>query len=199
MIISDTCFNDVELKASIQLNKKKGVCDLDQSGEESFIEDIEPYIPFFSSLIDCFQEDSESTKNIVDHIQDEWELFDTKEIGRAILGYVIDLKRSSLTTRTTVSLVEEITDNLEYWEELSHKLKYENRFFVNIEYLKDLSWDAFFNSTLTLDNRTEFFRARIHYSEDEKIPFDKTKMGSPERDNATPGRANSLGIPHLYL
>lgn len=199
MIISDECFNDLELKASIQSSNKRGICDLDETSKESYTEDIEQYIPFFSDLIDCFTQDSKSTKNIVDHIQNEWQLFSSIDFATVILDYVIDITKKTISLKTPVKLVDEITDNVSYWEELSHNLKYKNRFFTDIEYLRDLSWDAFFNSTLTFDGRTEFYRARIHNNPEESIPFDKSKMGSPEREKATPGRANSLGIPHLYL
>ncbi|WP_439488509.1 RES family NAD+ phosphorylase [Algoriphagus sp.] len=80
------------------------------------------------------------------------------------------------------------------WEKLSNELKYQNRFFLS----EAIDWDSI-STTLEMMAKTHakgnsFFRARI--SEE---PIDCKHLGKPPRDKASPGRANPVGIPYLYL
>lgn len=198
MIISNNCFNDPELVASIEAAHRKGMCPFDESGKESFVQDIDTYIPFFSALIDCYREDSSSSLSLLDHIQKEWKLFKSAGIAKIILDHVTLIEEKPIASNTAVSLIQEITDNLQHWDFLARQLKYERRFLIDLGKLVELSWDRFFNGMYEIPIGMQLFRARLHSRANQET-FREEEMSTPPKDYSSPGRANSIGIPHLYL
>lgn len=85
------------------------------------------------------------------------------------------------------------------WEEFCKIIKEENRFHPGCINLKTLE-ELFLSPILQMKIKAgegEYFRGRIQ--QDSREPYLPEKMGPPPSDKATAGRANSKGIPCLYL
>ncbi|HTK18399.1 MAG TPA: RES domain-containing protein [Mucilaginibacter sp.] len=80
------------------------------------------------------------------------------------------------------------------WDHFAKEIKEKNRFFLSEVIDTDMLDSVFERLTITYPAGTEFYRARI--SED-KLPLDE--LGKPPADLTTPGRANPVGIPYLYV
>jgi hypothetical protein len=100
---------------------------------------------------------------------------------------------------TNVDFSPEITENINHWYILKEQIKWERRFITDINYLTDdLGWDGFFSDKISLNKKTKFYRARLHYIE-KKSSYLTHEMFCPPIHEATAGRANPAGIPFLYL
>ena len=133
-------------------------------------------------------------------IQGNWNLFSNLECGHKILNEALNQTQSAISNSDDlVEFSNEILENINYWSILKEQLKWERRYFTNIDRLtEDLGWDSFFESKTTVSSDETFFRARLHQnSEEDIIPMNK--MSSPPAKYASAGRANPIGIPYLYL
>lgn len=197
--ICRNCFTDKELKGFILSQGNIGDCNCCESKRVEVIS-IEEVLDFFKELFDNFQPKKDG-KSLISIIQGNWSMFSNLECGHKILNYTLDNIDSTIITNSEelVDFNEEILENINYWFKLKEQLKWEKRYFTNIEYLTDdLGWDSFFESKVVIKSEDIFYRARLHINANEDIyPIDK--MSCPPPKNATAGRANPLGIPYLYL
>lgn len=94
------------------------------------------------------------------------------------------------------------------WNDFEENIKFNNRFFVDKEFKKLLN--TFLLATEDISKGTRFFRARLVAPQDyddlktvrEKnriFGLPESKMKSPPKGTASPGRANPAGISYLYL
>ncbi len=104
-----------------------------------------------------------------------------------------------MNSDTPVDFNDEILENIHYWFKLKEQLKWDKRYFTNIEYLtEDLGWDGFFESKVLINKEDVFFRARLHHNPNETI-YRHEEMYCPPKEISSAGRANPMGIPYLYL
>lgn len=80
------------------------------------------------------------------------------------------------------------------WESFSREIKEKNRFFLSEKIDTDELQSIFERLSITYPVGHEFYRARIS---DELLPM--IELGKPPQKSATPGRANPVGIPYLYV
>jgi hypothetical protein len=80
------------------------------------------------------------------------------------------------------------------WESFSKEIKEKNRFFLSEKIDTDELQSIFERLAITYPVGQEFYRARIS---DELLQI--AELGKPPQKNATPGRANPIGIPYLYV
>jgi hypothetical protein len=80
------------------------------------------------------------------------------------------------------------------WDTFSNEIKSVNRFFIDERIDTEELEVIFANLVINYPAGTEFYRARIS---DVLLPRDK--MGKPPLESTTPGRANPVGIPYLYV
>ena len=137
--------------------------------------------------------------SLLDMLQRDWELFDFNRIDPAnatlLLADILDDPEINYKKFTPSDLCH--SDTLERWRNVRTELKHQNRFFPKTEFSLDrieqlLSHLQVYVSDVTLI----WYRARI---QEGVAPFPPEEMGAPPRDKATHGRANSAGIPYLYL
>jgi hypothetical protein len=199
MNICSGCFNDVEIEQFIVLNsKQKGQCDFCSNSADSKVLDIAELLDFFSELVSIFKIDT-SGQPLCKIIQDDWNLFSSETNCQKILEEILPrIDKQIKSSSDSVSYIDEIIECVSYWDILKENLKWKFRYLNDIDRLIELRWDSFFNRTIELSPKQEFYRARIHFK-GEKSPFTKTKMGSPKNYETKSGRANPLGIPYLYL
>lgn len=87
-------------------------------------------------------------------------------------------------------------DHAEQWNTFAAEVTRVNRYFPKSElHLGNLS-DVIAERQREISPGTSMFRARVHAN---PTPFEVHEMGMPPAALATEGRANPLGIPHLYL
>ena len=177
---------------------KIGKCDCCENQGVEIIS-IEELLDFFKELCDNFQPKSLG-KSFISLIQENWSLFHNLECGKKILNFVLSKIGSLIiNSEELVDFNNEILENINYWYILKEQLKWERRYFTNIEYLtEDLGWDSFFESKVVIQKEDIFYRARLHKSANEKI-FPNEQMLCPPKESSTAGRANPIGIPYLYL
>jgi hypothetical protein len=80
------------------------------------------------------------------------------------------------------------------WDTFSHEIRSVNRFFIDKRIDTDELEVIFANLVINYPPGTEFYRARIS---DDLLPINE--MGKPPLKFTTPGRANPIGIPYLYV
>lgn len=197
-LVCKKCFSDKELIGFIVSQGKIGNCDCCKSEDIETIELIE-LLDFFKEVFDNFQIKAEG-KSLISLIQGNWNLFSNLECGHKILNEALNQTQSAISNSDDlVEFSNEILENINYWSILKEQLKWERRYFTNIDRLtEDLGWDSFFESKTTVSSDETFFRARLHQnSEEDIIPMNK--MSSPPAKYASAGRANPIGIPYLYV
>ena len=197
-LVCKKCFSDKELIGFIVSQGKIGNCDCCKSEDIETIELIE-LLDFFKEVFDNFQIKAEG-KSLISLIQGNWNLFSNLECGHKILNEALNQTQSAISNSDDlVEFSNEILENINYWSILKEQLKWERRYFTNIDRLtEDLGWDGFFESKTTVSSDETFFRARLHQNSEEYI-IPTNKMSSPPAKYASAGRANPIGIPYLYL
>ena len=197
-LVCKNCFADKELIGFIVSQGKIQNCDCCKSEAVETIELIE-LLDFFKELFDNFQIKAEG-KSLISIIQVNWNLFSNLDCAHSILNRALNQTKSIISNSDVlVDFSDEILENINYWSVLKEQLKWDRRYFTNINILTDdLGWDSFFESKTTINIDETFYRARLHQNSQEEIyPIDK--MGPPSAINASAGRANPIGIPYLYL
>jgi hypothetical protein len=193
------CFNDLELKQFITSNsKEKGNCDYCTTKINSELLDINELLDFFASFLGIFINNTKGMP-IVQLIQNDWNLFSSDLVCNNILSDILLILKSTLTSpQISVSYLNEIMECTSYWETLKEDIKWKNRYLTKLDTLDDFGWNRFFKHTIKISKKEKYYRARLHYSGDQKI-FKKFDMGCPIQTKTLAGRANPLGIPYLYL
>ena len=197
MEVCPNCFADKELKAYISSSTNLGLCKVCDSTNVPLLS-IDELLDFFQDLMDNFQTSSYG-EPLKSKIQSNWSFFSTHNIASVILNQVLPRITTGIqNSEDLVNYTEDIIENFSYWEKLKEKLKWSNRFISDIDYLKELGWDGFFNTQYELIPSDELFRARVHHKSN-MLAYEAKDMMCPPSDLAGGGRANPLGIPYLYL
>lgn len=133
-------------------------------------------------------------------LQRDWSFFQNQVCADKILNYIIKhINTDLIRSNDEVDYIEEIYENINYWEKLKEQLKWEKRYFTDINYLtEELGWDGFFQSQVEVNPNEIFYRARVHHRENQGAFASSDMLCSPKH-MATAGRANPIGIPYLYL
>lgn len=196
--VCESCFTDKELRGFILSQGNLGNCDCCESKDIEIIS-IQELLDFFKELYDNFQI-SQKGKSLISLIQGNWNLFSDLDCAHKILNYTLNKIGSPInSSEELVDFSEEIFENINYWYKLKEQLKWERRYFTNINYLTDdLGWDSFFESKVLIKDENIFYRARLHENANENI-FDGSQMFCPPKEISSAGRANPIGIPYLYL
>lgn len=202
MKVCPYCFSDKELKYYISISQDIGDCSVCDSKHQPLL-DLEELYDFFQALVNNYQL-SENGETLNAKIQSHWSFFSSHQNAQKILNFVLAKLQSSITsTNNLVDYTDEIIQNYNYWETLKDELKWKNRFILNIDKLKELEWDTFFNTQFELKPEEKLYRARLHHQSGlppkaKEITADDN-MFCPPQKIAGGGRANPSGIPFLYL
>ncbi len=192
------CFNDIELKQFIKVNSiEKGKCDYCSNSFDTELLDIEELLDFFAEFIGIFKSDSQG-KSLIELIQSDWNLFSDTIVCNGMLEEILFFIDSTLSPEDRVNYIDDILESTSHWEKLKEDIKWDKRFLTNTDILEDLGWVRFFQQTVQWPNAEFLFRARLHYSGNQK-EFMIEDMGFPDKRLVPAGRANPQGIPYLYL
>ncbi|WAC42240.1 RES family NAD+ phosphorylase [Pedobacter sp. SL55] len=204
------------MKSRIQaMNWDFGKCNFCES-EAEFIVRCEDLAVHFDPLFELYVNHAENSHSLNpdrtylldEHLQLYWsKLFNTKllkakdikhlinQIGRgggffseALFEQPVELK---------VLMETELMPALDLqlkWQSFSDEIKEKNRFFLSEKIDTDELQSIFERLAVTYPKDTTFYRARIS---DEPLPI--AQLGKPPQKSTTPGRANPVGIPYLYV
>ncbi len=201
MKVCPNCFSDKELIYYISTSNELGNCDTCCSKEQSLLA-LEELYDFFQALINNYKT-TDKGEPLTSKIQSHWSFFSSSENAMKILNFVLPKLQTNITSSIDlVDYTDDIIQNYGYWETLKDELKWKNRFILNIDKLKELEWDKFFN-TQKLKPEELLYRARLHHQSGLKPKAKEINaednMFCPPQTLAGGGRANPSGIPFLYL
>lgn len=197
MFVCKNCFSDKELRAFIESTGESGNCDICKS-EKVVVVNLLELLEFFQEFLENFRRNSNGIP-LKSKIQESWSLFSTLNSASKILNFIITKTNTEIESATDlVDYKEEIIYNYKYWDVLKEELKWKRRFIPDIENIKDLGWDGFFNTQFELKSNHPLFRARVHHQSGQ-IAHDTKNMMCPKPEITKGGRANPSGIPFLYL
>lgn len=197
MFVCKNCFSDKELRAFIESSGKLGNCDVCKSQNVSVIE-VSELLDFFQELLDNFRR-SEDGISLKSKIQENWSFFSSHDSASKILNAAIGRINTDIeSANDLVDYKGEIISNFSYWNELKGILKTKRRFIPDIETIKELGWDGFFNTQYELIPDVKLYRARVHHQSGNKA-YNSLEMMCPPPSMTNGGRANATGIPFLYL
>lgn len=192
MWVSEECFHDEEMKRAVMINGDiEGICDF--SGRRGRLIEIEFFYDFFDEVLSLFKI-SDGGRTLIEIIQDDWTVFASDTIGKAILDWVCKDLAPEFNALSPVVYSEAIIGKIRVWDDLKKSVMRDFRFFSSHDSLD--SYSSFLPQA-SLRKKTVLYRARI-------LPKDKTKlktteMGCPPASLSTAGRANPPGISYLYL
>lgn len=195
MIISADLFRSDELKAWALDNSAAGQCEV--SGKTFSLFDTAQLSDFFSALFSLFEEDADGHK-LSDTIQKDLKLFEDDSLPEMVLPVLLQELGTPLTADSKVKYKNTVTEPCDRWIEIKRALRTERRFFAGDLIQDEDKWDVFFASNYTIKEGTLFRRARIN-DDEKKLYSTESELGMPPADKAPAGRANTYGIPYLYL
>ena len=189
------CFADKFLKDEIaRLSTETGECETCGTGNSKLV-DAKMLSDRFEIPCGIYEPDYNG-KLLVDWMIEDWELFALERPQAALLLIEI-LDDGEIARQRFSPQSADGGDHLNSWEQLREELRTQNRFFPTTEFNQDRLASLLEN--LKLDPLTvseTWYRARI---EDGNGQYPPDKMGAPPARYASPGRANPVGIPYLYV
>ena len=192
MKICANCFNDIEIKESVEgMPRENGICEC--CGAEGDVVDISEVEDFFCELLGLFEKD-DNGRPVSAIIEQDWNIFSSIASSDKILGDILNRNNFAYSINDNVSYIQDVKECLNVWDELKKEVQTEKRYFSNVG---AFDWSAYIKSNVKINKGTVYYRSRV-------IPADKKElkrreMGCPPADKATAGRANPIGIPYLYL
>ena len=195
MIISAALFRSDELRAWALDNSVDGQCEVSEK-TDSLI-DTTLLSDFFFAFFSLFEADADGRKLAV-AIQDDWKLFVDDSMSEEVLSVLLSELGIPLASDTKVKYKNTVTEPCVRWIEIKKALRTERRFFAGDLIQDEDKWDVFFSSNYTIEEGTLFRRARIN-DDEKKLYSTESELGMPPADKAPAGRANTYGIPYLYL
>lgn len=192
MQICESCFNDDELRLSIQHEYREvGICDA--CGRNTMVTDAEMLSDFFGEVLSLFVPCGEGL-DVVTLLQRDWNLFVSDVVGRIIVEYFLAEGDFGYTVADKVGYSDIITQTVKEWDILKERVMTKTRFFTSLSSFEKLGLISY---NMTIPQNTSLFRARVIPSGKSMLGIED--MGCPPADKATAGRANPMGIPYLYL
>lgn len=216
MLCCTNCFSDPGLQKRIEsLSTKQGKCNFCESADTIVISCADLNTEF-EQLFDLYIPNPVAERSlghrrpvlIHEHIMEYWpKLFNTErltannihhlvnQIGRSWINYSDEFFETPIEVGTLLdsALVGEEDLQLQ-WDMFSEEIKTRNRFFIGEKIDTDRLESVFERLAIYYPPDTFFFRARIS---DQLLS--SSELGKPPKSHTSPGRANPVGIPYLYI
>lgn len=194
MYVCENCFNDEEIQVNIKNHNQIGDCDL-CGALGVYVINLDEFEDFFTELLNLFHK-NETGENIVSYIQRDWNIFANSTFASSIIKYFLVKHNIPYSLNDKVDYIDEVNEYINKWIDLKDEIRTKTRFYSSLmAYFDDNG--SLLKSNVALREGERFFRARIVPAG--KLYLTKKDMGCPPADKATPGRANPIGIPYLYL
>lgn len=134
------------------------------------------------------------------HIQDDWRIFSFNDLEqvKVFLSSAVShpLLEDGILVKLRFSATGPNADHIVSWSRFSDEIRTRNRYFPEAELDGDLLRQAILGSVESIDEGRPLYRARVLVGAESPGAGD---MGAPPAGKASPGRANPVGIPYLYL
>ena len=193
MRVCENCFSNDEIRNYIrELDGEESVCEC--CGTKCRTVDLEELYDFLSSLDYLYEKSEGSTDSFVDRICTDWDIFASKESAGKILEAAYQMGIIGFGPDAGVEECETLRNCKNQWETLKQEVKLKTRFFSD---LTTFNWSEYITPNDVIKGGECFYRARVVPQGKEGLG--KSDMSCPPPGLATPGRANPLGIPYLYL
>lgn len=193
-----TCFRDKEAISAIQsLGSTQEKCPYDN--QDSYWVYVDEYADILYGFFAIFEE-SEEGRPFIELLHEDWELFneDMPQYRRFLDDLLEDL-RISYAADSKVSYINQIQECVGLWDKLKQTLICERRFILkNGESPDDYEWDVLLLPNKQMEANETLYRARIN-EEEHSAAYTIEEMSAPPAQKTPGGRANSAGIPVLYL
>lgn len=216
MICCTNCFSDQGLKSRVEAaSSAKGNCDFCDSRNIAVL-DCEALSGPFEQLFELYVNHPTAEKSLKheqpvllhEHLRTYWKtLFNTtllkdkdikqlvNQIGRGTELFNADLFEQPVELSLLVGTKAVPAEDLELkWDLFSEEIKRTNRFFISEMIDTDTLNSVLARLVITYPVGTVFYRARIS---DTLLSI--KELGKPPYELTTPGRANPVGIPYLYV
>lgn len=200
MLCCAGCFGDPGLAHEILPRHEisHGTCPTCGSQGEVLVE-ASSLNEYFGLLMAAYEIDDQEGQPIVELLQEDWALFRSSDMDNAksqvLLGEILD--DGDVVRKPHRAVAGNESRSLVSWNRFKDELKYNNRFFPNVEFDEDRLEDLLTRLIVVSSSlASSWFRARIC---DTTEPFPLNEMGPPPKRKAGHGRANPAGIPYLYL
>jgi len=133
-------------------------------------------------------------------IQEDWSLFslDLRSVERflrSVFPADHELLKDGATVRLRAQPEDPAADHIKSWSNFADEIRHRNRYFPQAAPDNDLLGRVLLETRTAIGTDTDLFRARVVEG---TVPG-ASEMGAPKAEYATAGRANPVGIPHLYL
>lgn len=196
MFCCPNCFSDRFLQNHILANSNQtGNCSFCKSTNVSLL-NAEELFDRFEPLLGLYERSRKGT-SILQLIQTDWNVFNisSSRIQQKLLK-IISCNPLIFKTKYKPVFAQE-RNNIDQWEKFREELKHRNRFFPeNAPLINNLEPFGEYLGVIHDVGTQKFYRARINSSEK---PYKISEMGKPDKNIATNGRANPIGIPYLYV
>ena len=158
MFVCSNCFSDIEIKSHIEtMANKKGMCKYCDAASSSLLP-IDELLDFFEELFSLY-ETNDSGKKLISIIEEDWNLFSNLTVSSKVISDILQKTRfSDWNSETEVKYIDEIIENISYWDKLKESLKWERRFLAELENIKDIEWNSFFQDQIIFNKLEIFFR-----------------------------------------
>ncbi|MHA4896235.1 RES family NAD+ phosphorylase [Pedobacter sp. PWIIR3] len=170
----------------------------------------------FEQLFDMYSPNPDAAKSlghdrpvlVHEHLIEYWpKLFNTSklsannimqlvnQIGRGWANYSDEFFETPKEFGTLLDSLSGGGEDLQLqWDMFSDEIKTRNRFFIGDKIDTERLESVFERLVVYYPSDTFFFRARIS---DQQLPANE--LGKPPKNHTSPGRANPIGIPYLYI
>lgn len=190
------CFGDLELEKQIFpfLGAKLGDCNFCKTKNTPVISPSK-LVDYFKPLIHSYKPDKKG-QPLLQLLKEDWQLLVspnlTEKRAEQLLSLILN---DDQIAKRKFSAPYNETQGVEQWKELKKEIMYKNRWFLDTQI--DLNrLQELLNHLLAKNLPEIWFRARL--TNEEKI-FPIQEMGAPPYRLTSHGRANTVGIPYLYL
>jgi hypothetical protein len=194
-----TCIGDFHLRTVVvpSISRKRGECSYCFSRNQPLVDPVD-LRDLFELVLGIYRKSTKG-RTLVEWLKDDWGMFDHPKLDGAhakeLLGDILD--DGDIVRQKFAPMAYGGAAPLAKWELFRQEIMERNRYFLkpilDLDRLRDLLDYVIAPKT---DVPRIFFRARI---QDDETPFAIAEMGVPPALRATHGRANSVGIPYLYL
>lgn len=195
------CFNPEASPVDLITDKPQiGTCDF-CSGDQTDVWQAEIWADAFSLVIDAYEVSDPPEIDAIplpQRLQEDWKIFAS---GTAASGRIADfltavfpagheLLRTGVVVRARMA-----HDHAKEWEEFVGEISNTNRYFPT------QTLDQDFMTEMIRENVKDLIEGPLYRSriQESVVPFGSEQMGRPPQGKATAGRANPMGISHLYL
>lgn len=198
------CFSEYASPVDIVTEKPAlGICDF-CDGDTRYVWPATAWTALFQSVVESYVPVSSAPSSPDDalhiRLQEDWELFAfeddaTGSKAKAFLDAVFQDAPDVLEQSAFVApLVAK--GHAQEWDDFAKEVTEVNRYFPKSSLDLDFLARVINENLRPISPGTKLYRARLSSTES---PLSAGEMGRPPVDKARQGRANPVGIPHLYL